>query len=865
VSSIRIYEVHVKAAYAHGEKFTMTVQGSPPTPLKFSGTSVLKLKLSLKANSSIYVEQILTLQTLPERFETIILINTQNYPENADLFLDGTLTYLDKCNSHAPGNPQYTWLCNNLTSGTLCNDLNGVFNSPAPTSPLIVPKTYYNQGNQVQFTLSIQKNSIIQNSSLTVFIRDSATLITQISCDHLTAADCLKYTPSKECLIYGNVQAAKQGLPTNLTSTELEKLNQIWTVSPTVPFAYFGNTLKLFSNTTPLPNDIDFLTVNFTVENATHKGTSSINLPINRAPTPGQLIATPFSGSSLSTKFVFTADRWQDVDIPFTYQFYYSDSTTTSLTPLRSDYDSNPQLITILPRGTLSVWVYVKDYFGAETTLSTQVQVSSSMTTLQQAINSYNQLLSEATTPFETTQIILMIGNEIAQWESQLSQNAPEPVCPSCSNHGYCPQNQARCVCESGWAVIDCAIQQSDVDTIVNIKQTLLQDLINSYLTMLQNGTTAGSVSIAQDMIYRILENFVQDQHFNTNSSLLLVQSILTGTLDIFNPNTILTSSQIASVSEMLSDMMSFSSTYDCSGSTNFTQDLLSKTQQYLEKIAQSSLDNQITNQNATIIDTQNIDIYLQKLSICTLNNKVISAGSSSPQITITVNSDVVENCSYVVNLEYYAFNDNLLNCSSEVSTNNSKTALGIEVTDPATGQKSPVNMSVSINYGKDISKCPSSCTILSGTICHCDDLSPFDVGKQLLKVFANSNLSYIKKITSLLTFKFWETASFWMIFLITSWFIFTLVILRYKLSKYDVMIRIRQFTQLPKITFIWMTLQVGHHLVAIYLVPNQEKLSKSARALFFYARTLLLLSFSSIFSGPARDEDVLQFICSSS
>jgi len=40
VSSIRIYEVHVKAAYAHGEKFTMTVQGSPPTPLKFSGTTL---------------------------------------------------------------------------------------------------------------------------------------------------------------------------------------------------------------------------------------------------------------------------------------------------------------------------------------------------------------------------------------------------------------------------------------------------------------------------------------------------------------------------------------------------------------------------------------------------------------------------------------------------------------------------------------------------------------------------------------------------------------------------------------------------------------------------------------------------------
>jgi len=47
----------------------------------------------------------------------------------------------------------------------------------------------------------------------------------------------------------------------------------------------------------------------------------------------------------------------------------------------------------------------------------------------------------------------------------------------------------------------------------------------------------------------------------------------------------------------------------------------------------------------------------------------------------------------------------------------------------------------------------------------------------------------------------------------------------------------------------------VTHPLATIYLIPKYERLSKSARALVFYTRNLLLLSFTSLFSGPARSE----------
>lgn len=76
--------------------------------------------------------------------------------------------------------------------------------------------------------------------------------------------------------------------------------------------------------------------------------------------------------------------------------------------------------------------------------------------------------------------------------------------------------------------------------------------------------------------------------------------------------------------------------------------------------------------------------MYFQQLSICNLNHKVVPTGPNSPIVTFTVNADLSkEDCSEAINLEYYAFNDNLLNCSKDVSIENNKTIIGIEITDP--------------------------------------------------------------------------------------------------------------------------------------------------------------------------------------
>lgn len=101
-------------------------------------------------------------------------------------------------------------------------------------------------------------------------------------------------------------------------------------------------------------------------------------------------------------------------------------------------------------------------------------------------------------------------------------------------------------------------------------------------------------IDTAKEITYQILQASVDDQHFNTNSSLTLIQNIIDKTLDTFNSTDILTSSEIQSLSEILSDMMSFSAS---SGFSNFTKDLEIKTYQYLEKISNSSFFYFIPNQ----------------------------------------------------------------------------------------------------------------------------------------------------------------------------------------------------------------------------------------------------------------------------
>lgn len=303
---------------------------------------------------------------------------------------------------------------------------------------------------------------------------------------------------------------------------------------------------------------------------------------------------------------------------------------------------------------------------------------------------------------------------------------------------------------------------------------------------MKQNDTfPQGALDTVKDMIYQVLQDAVDNQHFNTNTTLTLVQDILEDTLNLKDPNTLLTPEQAKALSEILSDMLSFSATYDCSKSTKFTNDLMIKTQQYLEKIAQSSLNGKITNENATIIDTDNIDMYFQTLSICSINNLVVSAGPSSPQVTINVNTGLTANCSSELDLEVYAFNDNLLNCSKEVSSDNNKTIIGINITDPNTG-KTPNNVSIIIDYDGDESKCPSSCKVLPDKRCYCKDLSPFDVKNQIEKMFGDSNLSYLENIESLVHFKFWTTAGFWLLFTFTVWFLVTMFVVKKKCPNYD-------------------------------------------------------------------------------
>ncbi len=167
-----------------------------------------------------------------------------------------------------------------------------------------------------------------------------------------------------------------------------------------------------------------------------------------------------------------------------------------------------------------------------------------------------------------------------------------------------------------------------------------------------------------------------------------------------------------------------------------------------------------------------------------------------------------------------------------------------MELRSPILNKNTTLNVSVIIDFGGDPSKCPLSCKVLPDRRCQCQDLGPFDVGRQIARVFQSSNIIYIKNISSVLQFQFWKTVSFWSVFLFTAWFIATLFILKFKVPKYDAMIYLEGFNKLKLRTVMFLSLKVSHPLAEIYTIPRHEGLSKTARALVFYTRNLLLFTF---------------------
>ena len=107
--------------------------------------------------------------------------------------------------------------------------------------------------------------------------------------------------------------------------------------------------LALSPNTLPAGQSLN-LRLEVMLSNHIYRGTASIAIAVNSAPTSGTFQMAPYDGKELVDSFTFYADLWCDSDLPLQYQFYYlSNDGASILLWLRSAASSRSSF---LPAGS---------------------------------------------------------------------------------------------------------------------------------------------------------------------------------------------------------------------------------------------------------------------------------------------------------------------------------------------------------------------------------------------------------------------------------------------------------------------------------------------------------------------------------
>ena len=515
--------------------------------------------------------------------------------------------------------------------------------------------------------------------------------------------------------------------------------------------------------------------------NATAEGLAYYSYPINMAPSGGTVDVQPLAGFAMKTYFTIIASDWVDEDLPLKYQFYYSINSDNGYNAILTENQFTSQTTSLLPasigKPNLDIRVEVMDYFEAKAFAETSVQVTLLETTFSEVVTSLDDLFDSLQhyDPFETVRLISIIAIQISEWESAtLAGTTITQACPFCSGHGYCPIITGSCICNSSWSYFDCSINSSFFDQVMELKMELLNSLDEQY-KIIQDDTT-------KDLVYQTLTQISQDIHFNNNESLSKIQDILENTLGITQPDTLLSESETSAVADILNNMLSYASWYDCEKNTAFTAALADKTYAYMKVITKSMLNGKIPLENVTIIRTDSFDIYTIREGVCDLDGLLINLDTLSPKLSFRLDVSSL-NCSEQVNLEYYAFDSNLMNCN--VTADSNKNLIAINITD-SNGNPTNLDPKVIISYSGE-PLCPDKCIRYTPKSCQCDSISFFDVKTQIIVIFSKSQAHKLIKVSSLGSFPFWKSVAFWSILVLTIWYFVTIRLVKGRWAEWDI------------------------------------------------------------------------------
>lgn len=130
-------------------------------------------------------------------------------------------------------------------------------------------------------------------------------------------------------------------------------------------------------------------------------------IPFNAPPSGGSFLASPTTGTALSTKFSFTAPSWVDSNLPLSYQFsILIPPKNTPITNIQAFPFTSSYLPAQTPNQTYTIAVKVWDFYKASSSAFGNVTVIHSAQTMGNVVSNILSFLSATATSDPVTSAI---------------------------------------------------------------------------------------------------------------------------------------------------------------------------------------------------------------------------------------------------------------------------------------------------------------------------------------------------------------------------------------------------------------------------------------------------------------------------
>ena len=419
-----------------------------------------------------------------------------------------------------------------------------------------------------------------------------------------------------------------------------------------------------------------------------------------------------------------------------------------------------------------------------------------------------------------------------------------------CSGHGTCIEG--RCLCFTGYFLSDCSLSQAITDLQNQYRQQLLDKVMSTIST---NGFDMNSIT---SMAY-LLDTSIQVPTLNYNETLDAALDGVNQMIQLMNASlgsTLLNyASAIQATANTISDALNTIIQQDCGLWNNFSIRALNRSFDLLQDLSMVSLMNEgpISSYPQTNITTKLYSMISGVYDRSQLNNLELYADDESPEIQLgTLRNE--EDLPMLIALNYIYLKRDPLTCSETPPPTN----FTLQFYDASDWQPVSPNTSVTVTYpkqsfGKVV--CSEDCiqkpeNARGDSVCTCNDISIFDVGRQLSRLYEQSNLKLLtlSNIADIFTSPIYLEWAFWVAVAFLLWLIITLVIVNTCNKNYCLVKYLKRSGSLNSCTTFFIFLAVMHPFFNIYFYRNDRTSSKSFRALFYFVRNMALLGTSAIF-----------------